>query len=420
VARKIFIDLAPLRESRDFRLLFIGQMVSTLGSQLTVVAIPFQVYLETHSSLQVGLVSIVQLVPLVVFSLIGGSVGDAVDRRLLLLFSTMALTLTSVGLALNSLGHHPTIWALYVVSAVAAGLTGFSNPARNAAVPTLVDSRLLVAAFSYLQVIFQVGTIVGPAVAGLLIAHTTIAWVYSIDAMTFLVAIVTTFFMRPIPPSPGARRHGLGSILEGLRYLRGRPAIQGTYLIDINAMVFGMPRALFPALALTVFHGGPTTLGWLYSAPGVGALIGAVTTGWVGGVVRRGLAVTISVVIWGAAITGFGFSHILLLALGLLAIAGWADVISAVLRNTILQSVVPDHFRSRISSIQMAVVQGGPRLGDLESGGVASALGTEFSIVSGGIACVVGAFAMSALMPGFRRHRSGDLSIDEIAVQPTD
>ena len=420
MARKIFIDLAPLRQSRDFRLLFIGQMVSTLGSQLTVVAIPFQIYLETHSSLQVGLVSTAQLVPLVVFSLIGGSVGDAVDRRLLILFSTVALTLTSVGLALNSLGHHPAIWALYVISAVAAGLTGFSNPARNAAIPMLVDSSLLVAAFSYSQVIFQVGIIVGPAVAGLLIAHTTIAWVYSIDAMTFLVAIVTTFLMRPIPPSTGARRPGLGSILEGLRYLRGRPAIQGTYLIDINAMVFGMPRALFPALALTVFHGGPTTLGWLYSAPGVGALIGAVTTGWVGGIVRRGLAVTISVVVWGVAITGFGFSHILLLALGLLAVAGWADVISAGLRNTILQSVVPDHFRSRISSIQMAVVQGGPRLGDLESGGVASALGTEFSIVSGGIACVVGAFAMSAFMPGFRHHRSDDIAIEEIVVEPTD
>jgi MFS family permease len=416
VARRIFIDPAPLRQSRDFRLLFIGQIVSTLGSQLTIVAIPFQIYRETHSSLQVGLVSTAQLVPLVVFSLIGGSVGDAVDRRLLILFSTLALTLTSVGLALNSLGHHPAIWALYVISATAAGLTGFSNPARNAAIPLLVDSSLLVAAFSYSQVIFQVGTVVGPAVAGLLIAHTSIAWVYSIDAATFLVSIVTTFLMRPIPPSPGARRPGLGSILEGLRYLRGRPAIQGTYLIDINAMVFGMPRALFPALALSVFHGGPTTLGWLYSAPGVGALIGALTTGWVTGVVRRGHAVTVSVIVWGAAITAFGFSHILLLSLGFLAIAGWADVISAVLRNTILQSVVPDHYRSRISSIQMAVVQGGPRLGDLESGGVASALGTEFSIVSGGLACVLGALVMAAFMPGFRRHRSDDVSIDEIAI----
>ena len=307
-----------------------------------------------------------------------------------------------------------------MISALAAGLTGFSNPARNAAIPLLVHSRLLVAAFSYSQVVFQVGTVVGPALAGLLIAHTTIAWVYSIDAMTFVVSIVTTFLMRPIPPSPGARRPGLGSILEGLRYLRGRPAIQGTYLIDINAMVFGMPRALFPALALSVFHGGPTTLGWLYSATGAGALIGALTTGWVAPIVRRGRAVTISVIVWGLAITAFGFSRILLLSLALLAIAGWADVISAVLRNTILQSVVPDHFRSRISSIQMAVVQGGPRLGDLESGGVAAALGTEFSIVSGGIACVVGALAMAAFMPGFRHHRSDDVPIEEIAVPLTD
>jgi len=411
MARRILIDFAPLRESRDFRLLFVGQLVSTLGSQLTVVAIPFQIYRETHSSLQVGLVSIGQLVPLVVCSLIGGSVGDAVDRRLLILVSTVALTFTSLGLALNSLGHPPAIWVLYVVSALAAGFTGFSNPARNAAIPLLVDSRLLVAAFSYSQVIFQVGTVVGPAVAGVLIAHTSVAWVYSIDAMTFVVAIVTTFLMSPIPPSPGAQRPGIGSILEGIRYLRGRPAIQGTYLIDINAMVFGMPRALFPALALNVFGGGATTLGWLYAAPGAGALLGAVTTGWVSAIVRRGHAVTISVIVWGAAITAFGFSRILGLSLAFLAVAGWADVISAVLRNTILQSVVPDHFRSRISSIQMAVVQGGPRLGDLESGAVASALGTEFSIVSGGIACIVGALAMAAFMPGFRRHRSDDATV---------
>jgi MFS family permease len=416
MAPKILIDFAPLRESRDFRLLFIGQLVSTLGSQLTVVAIPFQIYRETHSSLQVGLISIVQLVPMVVFSLIGGSVGDAVDRRLLIIFSTLGLMCTSAGLALNALPHHPSIWALYLISAVAAGLTGFSNPARNAAIPLLVDSSLLVAAFSYSQVIFQVGTVVGPAVAGVLIAHTTIAWVYSIDAITFVVTIATTLLMSPIPPTPGAPRPGLGSILEGLRYLRGRPAIQGTYLIDINAMVFGMPRALFPALAANVFGGGPTTLGWLYAAPGAGALIGAVTTGWVSGIVRRGHAVTVSVIIWGAAITAFGFSHILGLSLAFLAVAGWADVISAVLRNTILQSVVPDSLRSRISSIQMAVVQGGPRVGDLEAGGVASALGNEFSIVSGGIACIVGALAMSAFMPGFRRHRSDEIDLDQYSV----
>ena len=409
MARRILVDPAPLRESHDFRLLFFGQLVSTIGSQLTVVAIPFQVYAQTLSSFQVGAISVAQLIPLVAGSLIGGSLGDAMDRRTLLLVSSVALMFSSGALALNALATHPAIWALYVISSVAAGLTGFSNPARNSIVPHLVGKANLVAALSFLQVLFQVGAIVGPAVAGLLIGHTGVTWVYGIDALTFLAVIVATAMMRPIPPTAGAARPGLKSIIDGIRYLRGRPVMQGAYLIDINAMVFGMPRALFPAIGLTVLHGGPSVVGYLFAAPGAGALIGAVTTGWVERIDRRGHAVIVAVIIWGLAITAFGFTHILGLSLALLAVAGWADVISAVLRNTILQTVVPEHFRSRIVSIQLAVVQGGPRLGDLESGGVASLAGTQFSVVSGGAMCVVGAVALALAMPGFRHHRASDM-----------
>jgi MFS family permease len=409
MARRIFVDPAPLRESREFRLLFVGQLVSTLGSQLTVVAIPFQVYAQTHSSLQVGAISVAQLIPLVVGSLIGGSVGDAIDRRVLLLLSSVALTFASGALALNSLSAHPSIPILYVISAVAAALSGFSNPARNSVVPLLVGQKNLVAALSFLQALFQLGAVVGPAMAGLLIGHTGVAWVYGIDALTFFAAIVATAMMRPIPPAAGADKPGLRSIMDGIRYLRGRPVMQGAYLIDINAMVFGMPRALFPALGLSLFHGGPDVVGYLFAAPGLGALIGALTTGWISGVDHRGRAVIISVIVWGLAITGFGFSHILWLALLLLAVAGWADVISAVLRNTILQTVVPEQFRSRIIAIQLAVVQGGPRIGDLESGGVASLAGTQLSVVSGGAICVAGAVALALAMPAFARHRASDL-----------
>ena len=409
MARRILVDPAPLRESRDFRLLFFGQLVSTIGSQLTVVAIPFQVYAQTRSSFQVGAISVAQLIPLVAGSLIGGSLGDAMDRRTLLLVSSVALMFSSGALALNALATHPAIWALYVISSVAAGLTGFSNPARNSIVPHLVGKANLVAALSFLQVLFQVGAIVGPAVAGLLIGHTGVTWVYGIDALTFLAVIVATAMMRPIPPTAGAARPGLKSIIDGIRYLRGRPVMQGAYLIDINAMVFGMPRALFPAIGLTVLHGGPSVVGYLFAAPGAGSLIGAVTTGWVERIDRRGHAVIVAVIIWGLAITAFGFTHILGLSLALLAVAGWADVISAVLRNTILQTVVPEHFRSRIVSIQLAVVQGGPRLGDLESGGVASLAGTQFSVVSGGALCVVGAVALALATPGFRHHRASDM-----------
>ena len=252
----------------------------------------------------------------------------------------------------------------------------------------------------------------GPALSGLLITHAGLSWVYLIDVASFGVALGAVALMAPIPPVAGARRPGLGSIVEGLRYLKGRQALQGAYLIDINAMVFGMPRALFPALAATVFHGDASTLGFLYAAPGAGALVGAVTTGWVSGIRYRGWAVTVAVVVWGAAIAAFGFTHVLWAALALLAVAGWADVISAVLRNTIVQTSGPDEFRSRLSSIQMAVVQGGPRLGDMESGLVASLVSTEFSIVSGGLACIAGAVAMTLALPGFRRHKADDVDPD--------
>ena len=410
MAGRILVDVAPLRESRDFRLLFTGQLVSTLGSQLTVVAIPYQVYGQTHSSLQVGAVSLAQLVPLIVGSLVGGTVGDGVDRRTLMLGASGLLALTSVGLAVNASVSQPSLLAIYLVSAVAGGLTGFVNPARNAVIPGLVPAGQLVAAMALIQSLFQLGTVIGPAVSGQLIDHLGLPWVYGIDAGTFVMSMVAVFAMSKLPPAAGARRPGVGSIMEGLRYLRGRPVIQGAYLIDINAMVFGMPRALFPALAQNTFGGGAATLGYLYAAPGVGALIGALTTGWVSGLRRRGWAVVVAVIAWGAAITVFGFVDSLPAALVLLALAGWADVISAVLRNTIVQTNAPDEFRSRLSSIQMAVVQGGPRLGDLESGLVAAAVSTEFSIVSGGLACIVGAVVLASAMPGFRRHRAEDVT----------
>jgi predicted MFS family arabinose efflux permease len=252
--------------------------------------------------------------------------------------------------------------------------------------------------------------IVGPALSGLLLGI-GLPLVYGLDAASFVVAAVTSAMLRPIPPAHDAG--GLSpwqSTKEGLRYLRSRQALQGVYLIDINAMVFGMPRALFPALAQNTFGGGAATLGYLYAAPGLGALLGALTTGWVSGLRRRGWAVVLSVVAWGAAITVFGLVDTLPVALVLLAVAGWADVISAVLRNTIVQTNAPDEFRSRLSSIQMAVVQGGPRLGDLESGLVAAAVSTEFSIVSGGLACIVGAVVLGAVLPGFRRHRAEDVT----------
>jgi MFS family permease len=410
---KILVDITPLRQSRDFRLLFTGQLVSMLGTQLTVVAIPYQVYRMTHSTLQVGAISLAQLLPFIAGALLAGPMGDALDRRRIMLWTVAGLMLCSAGMAFNASVAHPSLLALYLVSSLAAAFNGFSNTARTASVPGLVERRHIPAAAAMMQVTFQVGTVVGPALSGFLLAL-GLPLVYGIDAGTFVVAILTVLLMVPIPPAEGPRVGPWESAKEGMRFLKSRQSLQGVYIIDVNAMVFGMPRALFPAMAGSVFGGGTLTLGFLYAAPGVGALIGAVTTGWVTNLKRQGWAVIVAVLAWGAAIAVFGLVDTLWVALVMLAVAGWADVISAVLRNTILQTSIPDRFRSRMSSIQMAVVQGGPRLGDMESGGVATATSLEFSVVSGGLACIVGAVAIGLALPRFRTHIAGE--IDEVPV----
>jgi len=410
----MFIDLSPLRRSRDLRYLVAGQLVSELGSQLTAVAVPWQVYLLTHSSLDVGLVSLGQLVPLIIGSLFGGSLADVVDRRRLLLVTQVLMAACSAGLAVNAdLGR--TLWPLFVLPALGAGFSALGEAGQSAMVPNLVRRSEVAAANAMFQALFQLGLVLGPAMAGLLLAGAGIRFVYWMDVASFVVAAVTIFAISP-QPATGQASHppGLRSIVEGLSFVRGRQVIQGAFLIDINAMVFGMPRALFPALATKVFHGGPAALGLLYAAPGAGALLGALSTGWAGRVRRQGRAVIVAVLVWGVAITCFGLvpaSHAfpraaaLPLALVLLAIAGWADVISAVFRSTIIQLAVPDALRGRLMGLQIAVVTGGPRIGDAESGAVANAFGTLTSVVSGGVACIAGALLIARLLPGFRRQQ---------------
>jgi MFS family permease len=386
--RRIFIDLTPLRESRDLRWLLAGQLVSLLGNQLTAVAIPYQVYRLTGSSLDVGLVSLAQLIPLLICSLYGGTVIDATDRRKLLIRVELVMALCSAGLGINT-DVGVRLWPLFVLPAIASGLTAFDNPTRNAIVPRLVRTEQISTASAMVQVLNQLGVVIGPAMGGLLLAGAGADFVYWFDAVTFLAAIAGAWAISPQPKSEGATRPGLRSIAEGFRFIRHRQGIQGAYLIDINAMVFGMPRALFPAMAITVFHGGATTVGFLYAAPGVGALVGALATGWVTRIRRQGLTVIVAVMVWGAAIVAFGLTSVLWLGLLFLAIAGWADVISAVLRNTIIQLSVPDRLRGRLA--------------DLEAGAVGNAFGNEISVVSGGLACIAGAALLAWRMPGFRK-----------------
>jgi predicted MFS family arabinose efflux permease len=258
------------------------------------------------------------------------------------------------------------------------------------------------------QLVFQVGVVAGPAMAGIVISQTDLAAAYWIDVATFAVALASLLAMAPMVPEGGGTRFGLSSVAEGWRFLQGHRAIQGTMVIDINAMVFGMPRTLFPELGTEVFAGGPTTVGLLYAAPGAGALIGAIASGWLERVDRQGRAVLWAVVLWGAAVTGFGFAPWLWLALLLLAVAGWADVVSAVFRNTILQISVPDRLRGRLSSIHIAVVTGGPRLGDVESGTVAALSTARISAWSGGLACMAGVAVVAQAIPELGRWRLRD------------
>ncbi|MGH9167969.1 MAG: MFS transporter [Acidimicrobiia bacterium] len=407
--RNLFVDVGPLRRSRDFRFLYAGQLVSLLGRQFAVVAVPYQVFLITGTSLAVGLVGLVQLGPLLAMSLIGGAFADAVDRRRLLLVAQLLQGVVSVGLALYAQGGGSAVWPIYVLVAVAAGLSGLSSPTWSAVLPALVGRRDLPAAFALNQILFQLGQAVGPAVAGLVIARVSLAAAYWIDAASFGVAAASLIPIRPLPPQGGGRRAGPISILEGLRFLRDRRLLQATFAIDISAMVFGMPRALFPELGTRVFGGDARTVGLLFAAPGVGALLGASTSGWVGGVRRQGRAVLVAVLVWGLAITGFGVAPWLLVALALLAVAGAADVISAIFRSTILQVSVPDALRGRLTGVHTAVVTGGPRLGDAEAGTVAALTTPRISVVSGGLLSILGALLINRLFPELRSyHRDAD------------
>lgn len=404
--KRFFIDLTPLRKFPQFRLLWFGLLIRTIGNQLTVVAVPYQIYRLTHSSLDVGLVSISQLGPLLIGSLIGGNLADSFDKRRLLIATQVLLASTSLGLALNS-NAHALIWPLFVCSSFQAGFSGIDNPTTTALSVSIVDRETLVASNALWQMLFQVGQVAGPAVAGLLLIKFSISVVYWIDVTTFgisLIAVLTMRIQREATIGAGRKQAlNLSEMFGGFRYLRKNQPLQGIFLADLDAMVLGMPRALFPAMGLVRFHGGAGAVGLLYAAPGLGALVGALMTGWISRVKRAGRAVLITIAGWGIAITLFGLVRSLVLALILLGIAGAFDVFSAVFRGAILQLKTPRDILGRMQAVQISVVTGGPRLGDLEHGAVGSLFGSQMAVVSGGIACVMGIIALARILPGFAK-----------------
>lgn len=408
--RRVVADLSPLRASRDFRLIWTGLLVSELGYHFTLVATYVQVTRLTGSAAAVGAIGLAGFLALVVGSLIGSSFLDAFDRRRVLVWSQLGYMAGSAVLLVGALHGRPPVWVVYLAVAIIAGISAIEGPTRSAMTPRLVGPELVPSALALNQILWNGTGLLGPALAGVVIARLGLPWAYGIDLATYGAMLLAAWRIRPVPPEPseGATR-GWAAVREGFAYLRGRRVLASTFVIDIVAMVFGMPRALFPILAATRFRGGAEVTGLLFSAPAVGALLGAATTGWVKHVRRQGAAVIWAVVLWGIGIAAFGLvGDRLWLALACLAFAGGADVISAVFRSTILQLTVPDALRGRLSAIHILVVTGGPRLGDLEAGLVAAAFTPQISVVSGGVLCVVGAALLAWRVPELRRYRAGE------------
>ncbi len=402
-------DIAPLRASREFRLLWTGQLISQAGSALRLVAIPYQVYVLTGSSLAVGLLGLFAAVPLIALSLWGGVIADRVDRRRMLVITQVCLALTSLALALSTQIGAVTVPVLYVLTAVGAGFGALDQPARSALAPSLLERRHIPAAIALNQTQYQVAGVVGPAVAGVIIAQLGLVWTYWIDAATYLVAIGALLLMR-IPRLETAVVHAapLRALVEGLSFLRSRPLLLATMSVDFFATFFAISRAVMPYYADRVFAVGPEGLGLLYAAPGVGATVVAFTSGWLGGVRRKGLGVLVAVAIYGVATATFGLigSSGFVAGLILLAVADGADTVSAIFRHTILQLETPDNLRGRLSSLNLVFVAGGPQLGQVESGVVADLWSPEASVITGGLACVGVVFVAHALVPQVARYRA--------------
>lgn len=404
--RALALDPTPLRVSVPFRALWIGQIVSMLGTQMRFVAIPVQIFAITGSSAAVGLVGLVEVVPLIAFSIFSGAIIDTRDRRRVLLVTQAGLFLASVGLAIVSMMDQPPLVAIYALTGVASLMNAFDRPALTSMLPNLVGPELLPSALALRQVVFQTTYLVGPAVGGILIATLPdISWIYAIDALTFVVASIALRWVPPQRPERAGTSVSLELVKEGWGFVRQTPVLLSIFVIDLVAMVFGMPRAVFPALADRTFDAGPAVVGLLYSAPGAGALLGALTTGWVKNVRRQGRAVVLSVAAWGSAITLAGLAVFSLpLTLLFLALAGAADVISAIFRGTMLQESTPDSLRGRVNAANIMVVTGGPRLGDFEAGIAASLVGAPGSIVLGGALCLAGTAAVAGLFPSLRSY----------------
>lgn len=407
------VDVTPLRSSRDFRLLFAAGTVFYVGAMVTYVALPYQLYQLTRSNLAVGLVGAVELVPLVVFGLYGGALADRVDRRRMLVWTGAAQVLLTAALLGNSLLAAPRVWAVYVLAGLLSAAQSLQRPSREALIPRVVAFDSLSAAVALSSLGMQIGTLLGPALGGLLVAHVGVAWAYSVDVAGLVLATAMFAALRSYPPTDRSTPPGLRAIAEGIRYALGRRDLLGTYVIDMVAMFMAMPVVLFPAFAQDVLD-EPAMLGVLYTAGSVGTLVATLTSGWTTRFHHHGRAVVVSAAAWGAAVGLAGLAPTAWVAAGWLAVAGGADMISGIFRSTIWHQTIPDEKRGRLAGIELLSYSVGPLGGQVRSGLVADLTSVRASIVSGGVLCVVGVVATGAVLRDFWRY---DTRTDEHATR---
>lgn len=400
----MWIDLSPLKNNRDFRFVFFGQLVSFIGTMLSFVALPYQIYELTQDTFAVGIMGVVELVPLLITAFIGGALADIMDRRKLLIYAELGLAVLCLALVANALLPKPHVWVIYVIGALMSALNGLHRPALDAIVPRLVEHHEIQATSVLSSFKFSVGMIGGPAIAGILIAKCGIAWTFAIDFATFFVSVIALMQIKAVLPlEPAEDRPTLKGVVESFRYAASRQEILGTYVVDFVAIVFAMPNALFPALA--VFFGKTETVGWFYVAPAVGALLITVFSAWSAKIKRHGAAVIIAAFLWGLSIMLCGFNYQIAGVLLFLVMAGAADAVSGIFRVTIWNETIPDNLRGRMASLQMIGYMSGPLLGNAVVGFMASKMGLHRAIQVGGLLCMIGVVLCVFLLPRFWAYK---------------
>lgn len=406
VWRRIAIDLTPLRHPA-FRRLWLGQSVSFIGFQLSSVAVAAQIYDVTSSSFWVGMLGPASLIPLVIFGLWGGAVADAVDRRRLLLWGSVIAWAATVALLLHAVFRLDDV--VLMLAAMAVHATGFAitGPVRGAIIPRLVPVAEVPAANTLNFLASSVGAVVGPLIAGVVLYSGGYTAAYLSDALLFATGFYAAVRLPALPPLGAVRRPGARAVVDGLRFIAGHPVVLMSFVVDIIAMAFALPRALFPEMVAERFGGSPIAFGWLNASIALGSALGGLFSGWVGRVSRQGIALTVVIAVWGASVALAGLAGELWLMVALLAVGGAADLVSAVWRQTILQTYAPDEMRGRLQGVFYVVVAGGPRLGDLRAGLTASAFGVAPAWVGGGLVCAVAVLAAGLAVPSFRRYRPG-------------